>query len=136
MIPSPGGSWQTPLRKPPASSQSTRKVPYRLAGIYPSLSRQARRRPTACRRNGFAISRKIQKMSRKALALEEGSLDPALFRMERKGWLRLRWGTSENNRWAKFYRLTPTGYRQLAERAEGWAEFSTAVAKVMEPPRS
>ena len=86
--------------------------------------------------NGFAIARKVQKMSSNALALEEGSLYPALYRMERKGWLRPRWGTSENNRRAKFYRLTPTGYRQLAERAEGWAEFRTAVAKVMEPPRS
>ena len=83
--------------------------------------------------NGFAIVGRIRALSSNVLTVEEGSLYPALYRMERRGWLAPRWGTSENNRRAKFYRITRTGRRQLRERTEGWAEFTAGVAGVMEP---
>jgi DNA-binding PadR family transcriptional regulator len=60
--------------------------------------------------------------------VEEGSLYPALYRMTRKGWIRGDWGTSENNRRAKFYQLTPEGERQLREQASGWQRLAAAVS--------
>jgi transcriptional regulator len=82
--------------------------------------------------NGYSIGKKIEVLTDDALRIEEGSLYPALYRMERRGWLKATWGTSENNRKAKFYQLTRTGKKKLAEQAENWNRFQSAVGKIME----
>jgi len=82
--------------------------------------------------HGWAISRRIQHVSRDVLEVNQGSLYPALHRLERKGWVASEWGTSENNRNAKFYGLTATGRRQLAEQTAGWREFAGAVHRVLQ----
>ena len=77
--------------------------------------------------HGYAIGQRIVQMSDDVLRVEEGSLYPALYRMTRKGWIGGEWGTSENNRKAKFYRLTPEGERQFREQTTGWQRFAAAV---------
>jgi PadR family transcriptional regulator PadR len=84
-------------------------------------------------RHGYAIARWIEEATDELLQIEEGSLYPALYRMERKGWIEAEWGTSELNRRAKFYRLTPKGRKQLAAETEQWARFAAAVSKVLLP---
>lgn len=81
--------------------------------------------------HGYAIARKIQETSGDALLIKEGSLYPALHRMERRGWIRSEWGASENNRRARYYRLTAAARRQLAAEESSWTEFSRAVTKVL-----
>ena len=81
--------------------------------------------------HGYAVGRSIEEVTNRALLVEEGSLYPALYRMERRGWIDAEWGTSELGRRAKFYRLTKTGRRQLASDTEAWAVFSAAVNKVL-----
>ena len=81
--------------------------------------------------NGYAIGRRIRELTRDELVVEEGSLYPALYRMQRHGWLRSEWGTSENNRRAKFYRLSAAGQRQLEQQAAEWGSFRTAVDRVV-----
>ncbi|MFN2444322.1 MAG: PadR family transcriptional regulator [Vicinamibacterales bacterium] len=81
--------------------------------------------------HGYGIARSIEDTTDRALAVEEGSLYPALYRMERRGWIDAEWGTSELGRRAKFYRLTRQGRQQLASDTEAWAVFSTAVNKVL-----
>jgi PadR family transcriptional regulator, regulatory protein PadR len=85
------------------------------------------------KRHGYAIARWIEEATDELLQVEEGSLYPALYRMERKGWLEAEWGTSELNRRAKFYRLTPKGRKQLAVETEQWAQFAAAVSKILLP---
>lgn len=82
-------------------------------------------------KHGYAVARWIEDATDLALAVEEGSLYPALYRMEKRGWIDAEWGTSDSGRRVKFYRLTPEGRKQLAGDAEAWAAFSTAVNKVM-----
>ncbi len=82
--------------------------------------------------HGFAISREILAGSDGHLAIDEGSMYPALYRMQRRGWLSADWGRSQKQRRAKYYSLTPAGERQLAEAAGRWGRFVAAVAKVME----
>jgi PadR family transcriptional regulator, regulatory protein PadR len=82
-------------------------------------------------RHGYAIAESIQSRSDEVLRVEEGALYPALHRLELRGHLASEWGTSENNRRAKFYRLTAAGRRQLAEDADHWARLSAAVGRVM-----
>lgn len=83
-------------------------------------------------RHGWGVSRRIQQMSREVLKVNQGSLYPALHRLEHRGWITAEWGTSENNRKAKFYRLTRRGRARLeAERAQ-WLRFSEAVALILE----
>jgi PadR family transcriptional regulator PadR len=84
-------------------------------------------------RHGYAIARWIEEATDELLQIEEGSLYPALYRMERKGWIDAEWGSSELNRRAKFYRLTPKGRQQLAAETEQWARFAAAVSKVLLP---
>ena len=74
--------------------------------------------------HGFGIARWIETATDDVLRVEEGSLYPALYRMIRKGWIRGEWGTSENNRRAKFYRLTKAGQHELEEQANGWLRLS------------
>src|ERR1051325_8211257 len=81
--------------------------------------------------HGYAIARWIQQTTDDALRLEEGTLYPALYRMERKGWIASRWGLSENNRRARYYRLTPAGRKQLEAESTAWASISLAIAKIM-----
>lgn len=85
--------------------------------------------------HGFGIARWIQRVSDEALRLEEGTLYPALYRMEHRGWIKAQWRTTENNRRAKYYRLTAVGRRQLAREAEGWLRLSTAIGKVLQAPQ-
>jgi PadR family transcriptional regulator PadR len=82
-------------------------------------------------RHGYAIARWLEETTGEALTIEEGSLYPALYRMERKGWVEAEWGMSELNRRAKLYRLTPKGRKQLAAETEHWARFAAAVSKVL-----
>jgi len=81
--------------------------------------------------HGFGITLHIQRVSEEALRIEEGSLYPALHRMEQEGWIASAWGITENNRRARFYRLTPAGHRQLAAERESWERLTQAVGKVM-----
>jgi transcriptional regulator len=82
--------------------------------------------------HGWGISLRIQEISDEVLQVNQGSLYPALHRLERQGWIRAQWGTSENNRRAKYYALTEGGQTQLAEEAENWERLSAAIARVME----
>lgn len=82
--------------------------------------------------HGWAISQRIQRVSRDVLDVNQGSLYPALHRLERRGWIAAEWGTSENNRNAKFYRLTPGGRARLDEQTAGWREFAGAVHRVLQ----
>ena len=83
-------------------------------------------------RHGWAISQRIRRVSGDALDVNQGSLYPALHRLERRGWIADEWGTSENNRSAKFYRLTSAGRAQLDEQTAGWREFAGAVQRVLQ----
>lgn len=81
--------------------------------------------------HGYAITNLIRRHSEDALLLEEGTLYPALWRLENKGLLASEWGLSENNRRAKFYRLTADGKRQLRREVKAWEAYAIAVAKVL-----
>jgi PadR family transcriptional regulator len=84
-------------------------------------------------RHGYAIARWLEEATEDALQIEEGSLYPALYRMERRGWIEAEWGLSELNRKAKFYRLTPAGRSQLEAETAQWESFIAAVGKVLLP---
>ncbi len=81
--------------------------------------------------HGFGISGRIRQMSAEVLQVEQGSLYPALYRLEDQGWIKSEWGTSENNRKAKFYTLTAAGRKQLTAEAENWAKLSAAINLVL-----
>lgn len=81
--------------------------------------------------HGYGIAKRIKESSRGGLAIEDGSLYPALNRMLVKGWLQAEWGTSENNRRARFYTLTPEGRKQLAQEAEAFEQMVRAIQLVM-----
>ncbi|HVU18973.1 MAG TPA: PadR family transcriptional regulator [Candidatus Didemnitutus sp.] len=81
--------------------------------------------------HGFGISVRIRQMSAEMLTVEQGSLYPALYRLEEQGWLKTEWGVSENNRRAKFYALTAAGRKQLALEERSWAKLSTAIGFVL-----
>jgi transcriptional regulator len=81
-------------------------------------------------KHGYAIARFIEDTTGDAFLIEDGSLYPALYRLERKGWVEAEWGTSELGRRAKLYRLTDNGREQLAEEMAAWKKFASGVAKV------
>lgn len=81
--------------------------------------------------HGWAIAQRIQQISDEVLVVEEGSLYPALFRLEREGWLESEWGQSENNRRAKYYRLTKSGRKQLEVETGSWDRRCQAIQQVM-----
>jgi PadR family transcriptional regulator PadR len=83
-------------------------------------------------RHGYAIAQFVQEASRDVLRVEEGALYPALHRLELRGFLRSEWGTSDNNRRAKYYRLTPLGRRELEREAADWGRVAAAVTRVMQ----
>ena len=81
--------------------------------------------------HGWGISLRIRQMSRGVLEVNQGSLYPALHRLENRGWLGATWGTSDNNRRAKFYQVTAAGRRELTKQTAEWRRFSNAVEAVL-----
>jgi PadR family transcriptional regulator PadR len=81
--------------------------------------------------HGFGIAMRIQQVSEDLLQLNQGTLYPALLRLEQRGWISSKWGVSENNRKAKFYSLTRSGRRQLEEEAESWDRMSAMINRVL-----
>jgi PadR family transcriptional regulator PadR len=81
--------------------------------------------------HGFGIAQRIQQVSGELLRLNQGTLYPALLRLEQYGWISSQWGTSENNRKAKFYSLTRAGKKQLTKEAAGWEQMSAIINKVL-----
>ena len=81
--------------------------------------------------HGFGISVRIRQLSDEVLQVEQGSLYPALYRLEAQGWIKSEWGISENNRKAKFYSLTTSGRKQLTAETENWAKLSAAINLVL-----
>jgi PadR family transcriptional regulator len=82
--------------------------------------------------HGYGIARRIEQVARGALALNQGTIYPALLRLEQKGWIESEWGTSENNRRARFYAITRAGRRQLATEAENWARTVAMMSRLLE----
>jgi transcriptional regulator len=82
--------------------------------------------------HGYGIVSAIRRQTDKALLVEEGALYPGLYRMEAKGWIEAEWGLSENNRRAKYYRLTSEGRRQLRAEVKTWKAYAEAMAKVLQ----
>ena len=82
--------------------------------------------------HGWGISQRIQQVSQDSLQVQQGSLYPALHRLEEQGWIASEWGVSENNRRAKYYRLTSTGRKQLGVETAKWERLSAAVSQILE----
>jgi len=82
--------------------------------------------------HGYGISQRIRQISKDVLQVQQGSLYPALHRLEERGWLQADWGESENGRQAKFYRLSAKGRRQLAAEEQSWTRLSKAVALILQ----
>lgn len=82
--------------------------------------------------HGYGIAQRIHEAAEELLRVEDGSLYPALYRMEERGWISSEWGASENNRRAKFYKLTRVGRQQLAAQSVNWERISQAVTKVLQ----
>jgi transcriptional regulator len=83
--------------------------------------------------HGYTIAHSIEQGSDEVLQVEHGSLYPALHRLQKRGWIASFWGTSENNRKAKYYRLTPEGRSQLAAQSSRWEEVVRAIGRIMKP---
>src|SRR5215211_6467676 len=86
-------------------------------------------------RHGHAISKSIEQTSHDVLRVDHGSLYPALQRLERRGWITASWGTSENNRRARYYRLTAAGRKQLVAETGKWERLTEAIARILQPKR-
>jgi transcriptional regulator len=82
--------------------------------------------------HGWAVSERIQQISSDVLRIQQGSLYPALHRLERRGWIKAKWGASENNRRAKYYELTKSGRKQLEAEESSWRKLTVAVGQVLE----
>ena len=82
--------------------------------------------------HGFGVARRIEQISGDLLHLNQGSIYPALMRLQQKGWVKTEWGASDNNRRAKFYSLTKTGKKQLKQEVESWEKTSALVARFLE----
>src|SRR5258706_12477044 len=82
--------------------------------------------------HGWAISERVQQISSDVLQVQQGSLYPALHRLERHGWIKARWGSSENNRRAKYYELTRAGRKRLDAEADSWRKLALAVGQVLD----
>jgi PadR family transcriptional regulator, regulatory protein PadR len=82
--------------------------------------------------HGWAVSERLQQISNDALQVGQGSLYPALHRLERKGWIRARWAKTENNRRAKYYELTRSGHRRLAAEKESWRKLAAVIGQVLD----
>ena len=111
---------------------SERDYPELLPGtLYMMILRTLRQGPL----HGYAIARRIKDSSKGDLQIEDGSMYPALNRMLVKGWLKAEWGTSENNRRARFYRLTPEGRKQLDKESSAFDRMVRAIQLVMRPAK-
>ncbi len=82
--------------------------------------------------HGWALSNRIRQVSSEALSIQQGTIYPALHRLERRGWIRSRWDTTDNNRRAKYYELTARGRKQLEQEKSNWQQLTAAVAQVLE----
>jgi PadR family transcriptional regulator PadR len=82
--------------------------------------------------HGYGVARRIEQVAEGRLSLNQGTIYPALLRLEQKGWIRSTWGTSDNNRRARFYSITPAGRRQLAAEAELWTRTVSIVTRLLE----
>jgi transcriptional regulator len=82
--------------------------------------------------HGWAISERVQQVSSEVLSIQQGSLYPALHRLERRGWIKAEWGISDNNRRAKYYELTRAGKKRLEVETEAWRKLAVAVEQVLE----
>lgn len=82
--------------------------------------------------HGWGVSQRIQQVTEDVLVINQGSLYPALYRLEQQGLIKSEWGSSDNNRQAKFYALTRTGKKQLTEETENWESFSAAVDRILQ----
>ena len=101
----------------------------RLQGTLDLLVLRVLRRGTM---HGWGIAQEIQQISRDVLQVNQGSLYPALRRLEERGWIDAEWGTSDNNRRARYYRLTSAGRKQLAQETASWEEFVLAVTRILQ----
>ncbi len=81
--------------------------------------------------HGWAVSQRIHQVSGNTLLIQQGSLYPSLHRLERRGWIKAKWGLSENNRKAKYYELTKTGRKQLQVEEDSWKKIAAAIAQVL-----
>jgi transcriptional regulator len=86
------------------------------------------------RLHGYGVLLRIQQISKDRLEIQQGSLYPALYRLEHKGWITSEWGESENNRKAKYYRLTASGRRRLQEETQRWRRIVDVIASILEAP--
>jgi PadR family transcriptional regulator, regulatory protein PadR len=84
------------------------------------------------RQHGWAISERVQQISSDVLKIQQGSLYPALHRLERHGWIKASWGTSDNNRRAKYYELTRSGQKQLGVETDSWKKLTAAITQILE----
>ena len=85
--------------------------------------------------HGYGIARRIEQVSENLLQLNQGTLYPALLRLQQKGWISAAWGTSENNRKAKYYTITNAGRKQLAVEARNWERIASVIARLLEGPQ-
>ena len=83
--------------------------------------------------HGYGIARRIEQVSENRLSLNQGTIYPALLRLQQRGWIRAEWGTSETKRRAKFYSLTRTGRKQMAQEAENWDRIAGTMARFLAP---
>ena len=81
--------------------------------------------------HGYAVARRIEQVSGDALQLSQGSVHPALIRLQQEGWIAAEWGSSENNRKARFYSITKSGIKRLAEETEDWERISRVIGRVL-----
>ena len=81
--------------------------------------------------HGYGIAQRLEQISKSVVQVNQGSLYPALHRMTQSGWLRAEWGASENNRHARYYSITPSGRKQLAEEEQNWSQLTEAVTRVL-----
>lgn len=81
--------------------------------------------------HGFGIARRIEQVSEDLLRLNQGTLYPALLRLQQKGWITSKWGSSENNRRARFYSLTKAGHKQLEKEAENWERIASVIGRLL-----
>ena len=86
--------------------------------------------------HGYGIARRIEQMSGDEIQMNQGTLYPALVKLEQQGWIRAKWGVSDNNRRAKFYAISPAGRRQLAAEAERWSRVASIVERFLKPEGS
>jgi transcriptional regulator len=85
--------------------------------------------------HGYGIARRIEQVSDDALSLNQGTIYPALLRLQQRGWIQAEWGTSENNRRAKYYSLTRVGKKQIREQTENWERVAATMARFLAPSR-